>query len=209
MPKTHRAKTFAPALCLVATAACGSSYTIVERSSLQISPNSKTVARTLLPTGDRFPALVDHLALAEEVYEKQLALLRERRNKTRARKRDLSFASYGIMGVTSLGIGGLSIAAATTDSDRTQSLVGAGAMALTGLGLGTILQLTAAMQEETSVADDKVRGLQRAYDSMLERVRGMTHRVPEGPVEAAQLQAQVAATIEAFISEALQINVKG
>lgn len=199
-----------PLILFLATAgACGSSYTIVDRTALQISPNSAIVARTLLPSSERFPALVEHLALAEEVYQKQLGLLRERRNKVRARKRDLNFASYGLMGVTALGVGGLAIGTAAGSGDKSGEVVGAGVLSLVGLGIGTILQLTGAMQEETSVADDKLRTLQRAHDSMLERVRMMTPRAGENPVDLAQTQAQMAGVIESFISEALHINVKG
>lgn len=196
-------------LCLLTTGACGSPYTIVDRAQIQISSNSAIVAGTLLPQSERYPGLVKHLALAEEVYNSQLGLLRERRNKVRARKRDLNFASYGLMGASALGVGGLAIGAAAGGGDTNQALVGAGAMSLVGLGIGTILQLTAAMQEETSVADDKLRTLQRAHESMLERVRAMTSRLGDGPAEAAQGQAQVAGVIESFINEALQINVKG
>lgn len=195
-------------LCLV-LGACGSPYTLIDRSSLQISQNSKTVARTLIPASDRYPALVDHLAIAEEVYQQQLTLLRERRNKTRARKRDLSFASYGLMGASALGVGGLAIGSATAGGDTSKALVGAGAVSLVGLGLGTILQLTSAMQEDSGIADEKVRSLHRAYETMLERVRTMNQRLTESPMEAAQHQAQAAAIIESFINEAMQIHVKG
>lgn len=195
-------------LCLITAGACGSSYTIVDRAQIQVSSNSAIVAGTLLPQSERFPALVKHLALAEEVYSSQLGLLRERRNKVRARKRDLNFASYGLMGASALGVGGLAVGTAAGGGDTNRALVGAGALSLVGLGLGTILQLTAAMQEETSVADEKLRTLQRAHESMLERVRSIIGRT-DSPAEAAQIQAQAAGVIDSFINEALQINVKG
>lgn len=195
-------------LCLITAGACGSSYTIVDRAQIQVSSNSAIVAGTLLPQSERFPALVKHLALAEEVYSSQLGLLRERRNKVRARKRDLNFASYGLMGTSALAVGGLAIGTAADGGDTNRALVGAGALSLVGLGLGTILQLTAAMQEETSVADEKLRTLQRAHESMLDRVRSIIGRT-DSSAEAAQIQAQAAGVIDSFINEALQINVKG
>ena len=87
-----------------------------------------------------------------EIYE-MFPNLRERRNKVRARKRDLNFASFGIMGTTALGVGGLAIGSSAQGGDNSRALLGAGAVSLVGLGIGTILQLTAAMQEEPSTAD--------------------------------------------------------
>lgn len=196
-------------LLLLSAGGCASRYTVLERSMLEISANSRTVARTLLPLGDRHPALIEHLALAEEVYEKQLGLLRQRRTKTRARRRDLNFASYAVLAGGALGVGGVAIGGVATGADHAQALVGTGALSLVGVGVGTALQIAAAMQEEPAVADDKLRGLQRAYESMLERVRLLSQRVTDDRAEAAQVQAQISAAIESFISEAMQINVKG
>lgn len=196
-------------LVLITGSACGSSYTILDRTEMRVSANSQTVARTLLPNSDRNPALMEHLALAEEIYQQQLRILHERRNKNRARKRDLGFASYGILSAASLGVGGLAIGAAATGGDNSKALVGASALSLVGLGIGTILQLTSAMQEEVSVVDDKVRTLQRSYEGMLDRVRTLSQRAQETPAEAVHHQAQIAATIENFINDTLQINAKG
>lgn len=198
-----------PLSLLFFCAACGSSYTIIDRTELQASPNSTIVATTLLPNHERRQELVKHLALAEEVYQKQLGLLRERRNKVRARKRDLNFASFGVMGLTGLGVGGAAIGTAAGNGDNKNALIGAGVVSLIGLGIGTILQLTGAMQEETSVADDKVRSLQRAHAQMIDQVRVLSQRSNENPVEAAQTQAQIAGIVEGFINETLQTNVKG
>ena len=195
-------------LSLALTGACGSSYTVLDRS-IPASTNSKVVASTLLPGSERNPALIEHLAIAEELYQQQLRLLHERRNKTRARKRDLGFASFGLMSAAGLGVGGLAIGTAASGGDTSKALVGAGVLSLVGLGLGTIFQLTAAIQEEPSVADDKVRTLQRGYESMLERVRTLNQRAHDSPAESLNLQAQISATIESFVNELLQINVKG
>ena len=195
-------------LCISMTGGCGSSYTVLDRN-IPASANSQVVASTLLPGGERNTALVAHLAIAEELYQQQLRLLHERRNKTRARKRDLNFASFGLMGAAGLGVGGLAIGSAAGGGDTNKALIGAGVLSLVGLGIGTIFQLTAALQEEPGVADDKVRSLQRSYESMLERVRTLSQHSQENPAGAANTQAQIAAAIESFISEMQQIHVKG
>ena len=195
-------------LCISMTGGCGSSYTVLDRT-IPASANSQVVASTLLPGGERNTALVAHLAIAEELYQQQLRLLHERRNKTRARKRDLNFASFGLMGAAGLGVGGLAIGSAAGGGDSNKALIGAGVLSLVGLGIGTIFQLTAALQEEPGVADDKVRSLQRSYESMLERVRTLSQHSQENPAGAANTQAQIAAAIESFISEMQQIHVKG
>jgi hypothetical protein len=189
--------------------ACASTYSIIDPSEVQVSPNSRVVARTVLPAADRFPALAEHLALAEEIYNRQLKLLRERRNKTRARKRDLNFAAYGIMGASALTVGGLSIGSAAGGANSNSALVGAGAVSLFGLGLGTILQLSSAMQEEPSVTDDKVNALKHQYAAMTEKVRLLAGKMLEPGADTAQLQAQIAATIEEFKTEVSTVNVKG
>lgn len=191
------------------TSACGSTYTVIDRSEIHASSNSTTVAHTLLPGNERNPALIEHLALAEELYQQKLRLLNERRNKARARKRDLNFASFGLMGAAGLGVGALAIGSAASSGDNGQALVTAGTVSLVGLGIGTILQLTAAMQEEPTVADDKIRTLQRSYETMLERVRTINQRAQEVPAEALHSQNQLAGIIETFINETLQVNVKG
>lgn len=199
---------FVLSLCLSLTGACGSSYTVLDRT-IPASANSQVVASTLLPGGERNTALVAHLAIAEELYQQQLRLLSERRNKTRARKRDLNFASFGLMGAAGLGVGGLAIGTAAGGGDSSKALVGAGVLSLVGLGIGTIFQLTAALQEEPGVADDKVRSLQRSYESMLERVRTLSQHSQESSAGAVNTQAQIAAAIESFIGEMQQIHVKG
>lgn len=206
MKKTTAALALVSALL---TSACGSTYTVLDRGELHASSNSTTVAHTLLPGNERNPALIAHLALAEELYQQKLRLLTERRNKNRARKRDLNFASFGLMGAAGLGVGALAIGTAAGEGDSSRALVSAGAVSLVGLGIGTILQLTAAMQEETTVAEDKIRSLQRSYEAMIERVQGLNQRSQDNPAESLRNQNQIAGVIETFINETLQINVKG
>lgn len=195
------------ALSLTLTGACGSSYTVLDRT-IPPTANSQVVASTLL-AGERNPALISHLAIAEELYQQQLRLLHERRNKTRARKRDLGFAAFGLMGAAGLGVGGLAIGTAAGGGDSSKALVGAGVLSLVGLGVGTVLQLAAANQEEPSVADDKVRALQRSYESMLQRVRALSQHAQEVPATANATQAEISNVIESFIGDMLQTHVKG
>lgn len=197
------------ALALWVISGCGSTYTILDRSSIQVSPNSEAVAQTVLPQTVRTPQLVQLLAQADAVYQLQLNNLQERRNKVRARKRDLQFAAYGLMSGAALGVGGLAIGASTGAENSTGALLGAGAVSLLGLGVGTLLQVSAAIQEEPSVTDDKARVLQRSYESMLERVRNLASQPGSTVPEVQQTQSQIALLVEYFISEARQVKVKG
>ena len=67
------------------------------------------------------------------------------------------------------------------------------------------------MQEDPSAIDVKIRQLQSSYDAMLARVR----LVGEGPTSDAEVAGddprvtEMAAAIEKFITEAMQIDVKG
>jgi len=60
------------------------------------------------------------------------------------------------------------------------------------------------MQEESSDVDEKIHHLEGIYDGMLDRVRTLAI-MPSND----QTESQMAAAIESFINEALQINVKG
>jgi hypothetical protein len=182
-------------------AGCASGYTVIDRSSVVVSENSRVTAASLLPGGDQHPMLLRHLGLAEEVYQKQLSLLKERRNKVRARRRELNFASFGILASSALAAGTTSIAATATDKPR-EALIGAGVSSLVGLGVGTVLQIAGLMQEEPASIDDKIRHLDRMYQDMLDRVHLLMSQSPSS-------EAQAGEAVERFINEALEINVKG
>jgi hypothetical protein len=192
--------TFVAAAFLSATlAGCGSEYTIVDRSSLVISDNARLSAQSVLPGGQRNARAANHLALAQEVYQKQLDLLKERRNKVRARRRALNLLSYGTLAAAGIVAG----AVALSSSSRSTQQLGGG-VALGGVGLGTGLQIGGLMQEDVAAIDDKIHHLQSLYDSMLERVR-----VLAAQPQADQTDAAIGAAIEEFVNRALQINVKG
>jgi integrase len=190
-------------LAAVLAPGCASEYTILDRSSIEVSASSRIAAGSLLPAAQKHPQIEAHLALAEEVYGKQLSLLKERRNKVRARRRALTLTSYATMLAAALGTGYIALAA-TDKPDPHTDLKTVGLTSLIGLGLGTGLQIGALMQEEPSDVDEKIRHLQGIYDGMLEQLR-MLSVMPSTD----QVEAQMAAAIETFINQALQINVKG
>ena len=188
---------------------CASGYTIVDRSSLKVSPNSRISAKNLVPRAAEFPAVVEQLGLAQEVYQKQLFLLKERRNKLRARKRYLNASSFGTFAATSMGVG--LVAIQSSDADAPEKLERAGYAALGGLAVGTLLQVAGYMQEDSSSVDSKVRHLELLYDTMIERLRQLSYRMKassEG-TRADDVSSEMGAAIEGFITQALAINVKG
>jgi hypothetical protein len=178
---------------------CASGYTVVDRSSLVISDNARITAASVLPGGQKNARAANHLALAQEVYGKQLDLLKERRNKVRARRRTFNLASFGVLALASIVAGSIALSASPPSTQRA-----AGGAAMGGVALGTGLQIGALMQEDTAVVDDKIRHLQSLYEAMIERVRMMA-----GQPQSDANDAAIGAAIESFISEALRINVKG
>jgi hypothetical protein len=184
-------------------AGCASEYTIIDRSAIQVSPSSRITAGSLIPGAQKHPQIEAHLALAEEVYNQQLNLLKERRNKVRARRRGLNLGSYGALTVGALASGYIALAAADK-ADPKNDLKSIGLASLGAIGLGTGLQIGALMQEDPSTVDDKIRHLQGIYDLMLDKVRTLAVMPTTDLVES-----QMGGAIEAFINEALQINVKG
>lgn len=185
----------------VALCGCASEYTVVERSGVVVSANSRVVAKSVLPHADAHPSAAEHLALAEEVYQKQLALLKERRNKVRGRRRGLNFASYAVLASTGLGAGAGAIGAQASDNPP-QALRGVGSTALVGVGVGTLLQILGLMQEDQAVLDGKIHQLERMYGDLLEQVQPLAAAVPPD-------DARIGEVIERFINEALSISVKG
>jgi hypothetical protein len=188
------------ALFLAATlGGCASEYTILDRSTLVISDNARVSAASVLPGGQKNARATNHLALAQEVYQKQLDLLKERRNKVRSRRRVLNMLSYGVLAAATIAVGGVALAQSSRDAQRT-----AGGLALGGAALGTGLQIGGLMQEDVANIDDKIRHLQSLYDSMTERVRVLAAQPQSDHTDAA-----IGSAIETFINQALQINVKG
>lgn len=189
---------------------CGSAYTILDRSTLEVSPNSKISARNLVPRASEYPSVVEQLALAQEVYQKQLFLLKERRNKLRARKRYFNAFSFGTFAATSIGVGAASIQ--SSEADAGDNLQKAGYAALGGLAVGTLFQVAGFMQENASSVDGKVRHLELLYDTMIERLRQLTYRDSVRKDEAGSgpdTASDMGAAIESFVTQALAINIKG
>jgi hypothetical protein len=184
---------------------CGSEYTITNRSSLTISDNSRVTAASLLPSGNKDPRVADHLALAQEVYGRQLDLLKERRNKVRSRRRTMDLASYCMLAATGVVAGSLALyASSAKTSDQSSNLKLAGGTAMGGVVLGTGFQIGALIQEDVATVDSKIQQLDSMYSNMLDEVRMLSSQ------PATELTGSLIGTkIENFINKALQINVKG
>jgi len=192
-------------------AACGAQYTIADRSKLTASRGSLIAASNLLPLpGQAPPEVSAHLAQALEMYQLQSSLLKERRNKVRARRRGLSTAAFGF---STAGLAGTMGEVISLDGDRESRVVGM--TALIALGAATVFKIGETLQEDTSSVDAKLALLEHYYETMLSDVRRIQGRVAvTGDVArdaAAQREAsiQMSTIIEAFIHDAQEINVKG
>lgn len=184
--------------------------------SERITDSSRITATTIIPSDPANHAVVEHLALAEEIYSKTLDALRGRRNSLRERRRALTLGGYATFAATTLVIGAAAISKANNDEMATStSLRTAGYGALGGLGVGTTLEVVNLMQEDPSNVEAKIRYLQSSYDNMIDRLRELLDERGEVSVEGTpatkprSLSAQASPIIEAFINDALQINVKG
>lgn len=191
-------------------AGCGSEYTIVNRSSVRPSPSSQIAARGLV--GDA-PAVTEHLAQAYEVYTAQITLLKQRRNKVRARERGLRGA---VIGTLTAGSAAAVVVGATNDGTEEDRIQGASFVALGTIALSLGLSHIRGEQEDPIIPDMKARQLQKDFERMLERVKELE---AEGEVSAGdplldvakkkQITSAISTTIEAFITEATAINIKG
>lgn len=198
-------------------AACGSSYTILDTSRLTISGNSRISAQTLLPDADKYPEVVTKLGLAEEVYERQLYLLKERRNKLRARRRYLGAFSFGTYTATALGVGFTAIG--TEDEQAADNLRMSGTAALAGLALGTTFQVLSYMQEDVEAVDGKVGQLDTLHNEMIDKLRVLADRKVSAQIDeqgqvssvvaSSDIQFEMSRVIQEFINKAKLINVKG
>lgn len=201
------------AVTLAATllSACGAQYTIADRSKLAPSAGSRIAAANLLPLpGQAPPDVSAHLAQALEMYQTQSALLKERRNKVRARRRGLSTAAFGF---GAAGLAGTMGEVISLDGDQESRAVGL--TALIALGAATVFKIGETLQEDTSSVDAKIMLLDRYYEAMLVDLR----RIQDGVLvtgdatkdTAAQREAsiQMSTIIETFIHDAQEINVKG
>lgn len=191
-------------------AGCGSEYTIVNRSQVKPSPSSIVAARGLIGEA---PAIADHLAQAYEVYTAQLTLLKQRRNKVRARKRSLAGAAIGALaaGATTAAIVGAYGDGA--QDERLQQATGVATITMFG-ALG--LTFVGGEQEDPIIPDMKARQLQKDFERMLERVKELEGELEADTGDAAAdtqrrkaRTSEISTVIEAFITEATAINIKG
>ena len=200
--------------------ACTGTFGSVGRST-RISDSARVTATSIVPDDANNRGVVEHLALAEEIYSKTLDALRERRNSLRSRRRALTLTSYATFAATTLVISAAAIDKAnngdTMTSDSGLRTVGYGALG--GLGLGTTLEVVNLMQEDPSSVEAKINHLQSSYDNMTDRLRTVFEEAtaptvavegqPPAKPNPRALQIKASPIIEAFINEALQINVKG
>jgi hypothetical protein len=205
------------ALAFIALAGCAGTFGGVGRST-RISDGSRAAATGIIPDDASNRAVIEHLALAEEIYGKTLDALRERRDTLRSRRRALALGSYATFAATTIVISAAAISKSNNGdsmSDSNLSTVGFGALG--GLGVGTTLEVVNLMQEDPSSVEAKIRHLQTSYDNMVERLRTLFEERSARPVDAAPgakpdsggIEAKAGPIIETFINEALQINVKG
>lgn len=194
------------ALCLslaLLAPACAGEFGSVGRST-KVSDGSRITASNLVPKDPELRGVTEELALAEEIYSKQLDNLRSRRDTLRTRHRGLTLASFAALATTTLVISAAAINSSSGDSMTHDGLKMAGYGALGGLGLGTTLEVVNLMQEDPSSIDAKIRNLQASYDTMVDRLREVF-----GGTKDANVELRAMPIIEQFINEALQITVKG
>ena len=212
-------------LCVIATGSgCAGTFGSGAPAgrSERITDSSRITATTIIPDEPENRAVVQHLALAEEIYAKTLDALRDRRNTLRERRRALTLGGYATFAATTLVIGAAAISKSNDDQmASSSSLRTAGYGALGGLGVGTTLEVVNLMQEDPSNVEAKIRYLQSSYDNMIDRLRVVFEDQDERPTgegaaaaaaakaTSRSVTAQASPIIEAFINDALQINVKG
>ncbi len=186
------------------TPACAGEFGSVGRST-KVSDGSRITASNIVPKDPELRGVTEELALAEEIYSKQLDNLRSRRDTLRTRRRALTLGSFATLAATTLVISAAAINSSSDAMTSHDGLKTAGYGALGGLGLGTTLEVVNLMQEDPSAIDAKIRNLQASYDTMVDRLRD----VFAGGKEAPNVELRAMPIIEQFINEALQISVKG
>jgi hypothetical protein len=191
-------------------AGCGSEYTIVNRSQVKASASSQIAARGLI---GETPAITEHLAQAYEVYTAQLTLLKQRRNKVRSRERSLRGAVIGALtAVSATAV----VVAATGDGVQEDRVQDASFVAMGTIALALGLSHVRGEQEDAIIPDMKARQLQKDFERMLDRVRELEAESDTSTgdplLDAARKKSatsEISTVIEAFITEATAINIKG
>jgi len=205
------AMTLCAAMAATGGAGCAGTFGSVGRTT-RISDSSRITAGSIVPDDEKHRNVIEHLALAEEIYGKTLDALRDRRGSLRARRRTLTLATYATFAVTTLVIGAAAISSSGGDQtmgDTDEGLRTAGYGALAGLGLGTTLEVVNLMQEDPANVEAKIGHLQSSYDNMVERLRELFEHAERDGLTPQTIEVRAGTIIETFINEALQINVKG
>jgi hypothetical protein len=201
------------AVCLsVAASACSGTFGGPVTRSTQITAGSRAMASATVPNPEQNRALAEAVALANEIYSKQLAVLMDRRDTLRSRRRTLTVATYATFAATTLVIGAAAIQRSNDSAPMSSSdMRVAGYGALGGLGLGTTLEVVNLMQEDPANVEAKIRALQSSYENMSERLAQLFRDAEEAGTEMTpeQVQTRAMPIVNSFIDDALQINVKG
>src|SRR3954471_13142530 len=106
---TQRTDSMIRPLALVVIAAtlagpgCAGEFGTVGRST-KVSDGSRITASNIVPKDPELRGVAEELALAEEIYSKQLDNLRSRRDSLRSRRRGLTLASFATLATTTLVI---------------------------------------------------------------------------------------------------------
>jgi len=205
-------RVIASLLCLsLAGAGCAGEFGSVGRTT-RISDSSRVTASSIVPDDAKHRGVIEHLALAEEIYAKTLDALRERRGSLRSRHRTLTLATYATFAATTLVIGAAAISRSANESMASNpDLRMAGYGALGGLGVGTTLEVVNLMQEDPANVEAKIRHLQSSYDNMVDRLRVLFEGAEGGAEEVTpeEIELRAGPIVESFINDALQISIKG
>ncbi len=190
----------------LALSACTSSQGIIDRSTLRVSKNSRVVANNVIPNAANNASVVEHLGLAQEVYQSQMTSLKRRKRTLRSRGRTFSVLSYGTFVLTTMGVGVAAVA--VSEQSRGEGMRAAGFGALSGAAVGTLFQIAGYMQEDPASVDHKIRRLEGAYSAMVDQLRSLGQSSQEAGLSPLK-SAAMSQAIEAFITHAVEIDVRG
>jgi hypothetical protein len=200
------AKPLCLSVALALVAGCTAQFGAVSRS-MRVSDGARISATNKVP--ERYVGALETLALAEEVFAKQNDALRERRDSLRSRRRTLTVATYATFAATTLVISAAAIRSGSGEMATNDGLRTAGYGALGGLGLGTTLEVVNLMQEDPAAIDAKIARLDASYRNMISSLESVFETALEANLEPNEVKIKATPIIDAFINEALQMNVKG
>ncbi len=179
----------------------------------QSSDGSLVFAKDVLPNSAKYPQVVDGLAWAEHVYERELRSLRARRDALRANAGAVEACSYATFELASLGG---AAPAVEGDKDPLTLLRTAGSGGFQRLALAAVIGAvgyvgavasTACVQEDPAAVEGKMRQLERAHDAMIARVRALATGAARDAV--APVESEMFAAMEGFVAWAMDLDARG